>query len=81
MEQTERDLREQADWIREKSISRGSSDAMNSSSHWINVAELNIRDYRSVSDNHWSLKSCESLKDSVRGRFVYADAGYLDGER
>jgi len=25
---------------------------MNSSSRWMNVAELNIRDYRSVSDNH-----------------------------
>jgi len=51
MEQTERDLREQAARLNTREESRGSSDATNSSSRWMNVAGLNIRDYRLVTDN------------------------------
>ena len=44
-------------WIREKNFLRGNNDAMISSNPWRNKAALNVRDYRSVLDNHWLLDS------------------------
>jgi len=49
----------------------------NSSSHWMNVAGLNIRDSVSIGIRQSliaQIARLENLKDSVRGRFVHAGA-------
>jgi len=53
MEQTGRDLRKQIARLNtRKEYIEGNSDAMCSSSSWMNADELKVREYRSVLDNH-----------------------------
>jgi len=57
----------------EKSISRGSSDVMNSSSRWIKHPRLSTGIRQSLVAQ---IARLESLKDSVCERFVHVGAGY-----
>ena len=79
--QTEHNLR-QAAQLNMREEFRENNDATISSNHWRNKAALNVRDYRLVLDKLIARSArLESLKDSMRGRFMQVGAEYSVGLR